>query len=69
VPGFVWLNFALVALDGQESAVYQFLREYPNAYGVGLHAGAAMAFSPDGAMEVWGNQKITISLGKSLSSR
>jgi hypothetical protein len=34
-------------------------------YGLGIGTGAALALGPDGSVEVWGNAKITVSLGRS----
>jgi hypothetical protein len=62
------LKHAIVVIGGNDSpvldVVHSFLRQYPNAYGLGINQGAATAFSPNGALEVWGNQQITVILGK-----
>jgi len=37
-------------------------------YGLGIAAGAALAFGPNSSVEVWGNARITVSLGRSYDS-
>lgn len=66
-PAFGWLKQALVVLDNQENETHEFLIQHPTAYGLGLSQGAGIAFSPEGAMEVLGNQQIRVTLGKELS--
>lgn len=66
-PAFGWLKQALVVLDDLENETHEFLYHHPKAYGLGLAKGSAIAFSPDGAMEVLGNQQIRITLGKELT--
>lgn len=64
-----WLENALVFYDMTETHVQtsrDFLTEHPDTYSVGFAPGAALAFSPQGTLEVWGNQQITVALGKNL---
>lgn len=66
-PAFGWLKNALVVLDNLENETHEFLRYQPTAYGLGLAKGSGIAFAPDGAMEVLGNQQIRVTLGKELT--
>lgn len=66
-PSFSWLKRAIITVeDADIEAMHEFLRNYPNAYGLGIKAGAGTAFSPDGSLDVLGNQQITVALGKNL---
>lgn len=40
----------------------------PNAYALGLGQGAALALSPDGSIEIWGKNEITVLLGQNFQS-
>jgi cyanophycinase-like exopeptidase len=69
-PGFNWLEQALVLHNYDESKanlLHDFLRQQPDTYGLALSQGAAVAFLPNGAVEVWGNKRIIVSLGRGLS--
>lgn len=68
--GFNWLEQALVLPnydEQQADLMHRFLAEYPDTYGLGLTQGAAVAFLPNGAVEVWGNKRIVVSLGKGMT--
>ncbi len=68
--GFNWLEQALVLPnydEQQADLMHRFLAEYPDTYGLGLTQGAAVAFLPTGAVEVWGNKRIVVSLGKGMT--
>ncbi|WP_119065286.1 Type 1 glutamine amidotransferase-like domain-containing protein [Aggregatilinea lenta] len=71
LPGIGWLAGAL-ALPGYSADQADRLRDlvyaHPEAYGLGLAVGAAMAFGPQGEVEVWGNRQVTVSLGTPGSS-
>jgi cyanophycinase-like exopeptidase len=41
----------------------EMLRKHPESVGLGLNAGSALAFGPDGQVESWGERQITITLG------
>lgn len=66
-PGLAWLTSALI-LPGYTPDHADMLREgiivSAASYGLGLGAGAAIAFGPRGEVEVWGNRAITITLGQ-----
>ena len=70
-PGLGWLDNALVmAPYDEEHAVRMksWLQDViPDAYGIGLGEEAALALSPDGEVEIWGKQAVTILLGKNQS--
>ncbi len=40
----------------------------PGGYGLGIAEGAALAFGPNGEVEVWGNAQITVSLNQSYDT-
>ncbi|MCQ3931603.1 MAG: hypothetical protein DPW16_14185 [Chloroflexi bacterium] len=68
--GFNWLEQALVLPnydEQQAELMHRFLAEYPDTYGLGLTQGSAVAFLPTGAVEVWGNKRIVVSLGKGMT--
>ncbi len=72
-PGFGWLtNSAIlsgVPTDGDKQLLQGLLEDQPTAYGLGIRPRSAMAFGPGGHVELWGQQQIAISLGKSYSIR
>jgi gamma-glutamylcyclotransferase (GGCT)/AIG2-like uncharacterized protein YtfP len=68
--GFNWLEQALVLPgydESQAEVLHGFLRDHPDTYGLGLSKGSAVAFLPTGAVEVWGNKRIIVSLGKAMT--
>ncbi|RPJ01000.1 MAG: hypothetical protein EHM39_03970 [Chloroflexi bacterium] len=69
-PGYRWLEHAAI-LPGYTAERAEFLhgvvQQVPDGYGLGLGHGAALAFGPLGEVEVWGNQAITITLGKNYA--
>lgn len=70
-PGIGWIEGALIMPDysaDQAESLRDMVHRHPEAYGLGLSAGAAMAFGPQGEIEVWGNQQVTVSLGHPGSS-
>ncbi len=44
------------------------LEEEPSALALGIGVGSALALGPDGEVEPWGEQQVTIALGRSFSS-
>jgi hypothetical protein len=64
--GFHWLENAFILTGDvssqEEQTKHQFLSSHPDTYSMWLKDGAGLAFSPTGAVEVWGNKQITISL-------
>lgn len=70
-PGIGWIDQALImSCYGAEQAdrLRDLVHRHPEAYGLGLAEGAAMAFGPQGEIEVWGNRQVTVSLGHPGSS-
>ena len=69
--GIAWLDGALVmAPYNEEQAVHMksWLQDViPDAYGIGIGEGAALALSPDAEVEIWGEKAVTVLLGKNLS--
>jgi hypothetical protein len=39
------------------------LRDYPDAIAIGIGPGSALVLGPNGEVETWGKQQVTISLG------
>ncbi len=65
-PGIGWLDQAVIMprySADQADQLRDLVHRHPEAYGLGLAEGAAMAFGPQGEIEVWGNQQVTVSLG------
>lgn len=71
VAGFGWLANALV-LPGYQSTDSDRLRHWlaqrPDAYGLGLASGAALALGPASQVELWGNEAVTVLLGQQFNS-
>jgi len=70
--GLNWVENALVKApydpEKHTNTFQQLLAEnIPDAYGIGLGTGAAIAFSPQAQVELWGRQAVTVLLGKNLS--
>ncbi|MBZ0309816.1 MAG: Type 1 glutamine amidotransferase-like domain-containing protein [Anaerolineae bacterium] len=67
-PGLGWLANSIIVpyyTPEQQPQVKTWLHDVlPTAYALGLGKGAALALSPDGQVEVWGNQNITVLLGQ-----
>lgn len=61
-----WLENAFVVTEDNEELVRQFLSENPHAYSIVIKDSAAIAFSPEGAVEIWGNKQITVALGQQI---
>lgn len=65
-PGIGWLSNALVKSGydpGHADELRGQVHDHPETYGLGLAPGAALAFGPQGEVEVWGNRQIVVSLG------
>lgn len=70
-PGLGWVQNAIIKApydpDQHANELQAWLTDnIPDAYGIGLGEGAAIAFSPQGQVELWGRQATTILLGKNL---
>lgn len=69
--GFSWLTRAAI-IGGTPSPeeklkLKALLHSNPIAYGLGIWAGSALTLGPAGNVELWGNQQISISLGKAYT--
>lgn len=71
--GFGWLsNSAVLAAPLQEhekQRLQSLLHDTPTAFGLGIWPGSALTLGPDGQLELWGRQQISISLGQAYSIR
>jgi hypothetical protein len=68
--GLGWLEDAVVA-SGYEDAradLQHHLQTMPDAYGIALGTGAAIALSPEGTVEIWGQPNVTVLLGKNRAN-
>ncbi|HEX2907029.1 MAG TPA: hypothetical protein VHO69_09230 [Phototrophicaceae bacterium] len=72
VSGLEWLADALVVPGitsvGQSEPARIMFNEQPSALAVGIGSGSALAFGPDGEVEPWGQQQVTVALGPEFRS-
>lgn len=65
--GLNWVEQAIIVpyYDRPNSAqqLRSLLTQHPTHFGLGLAAGSALALGPNGEVETWGNQQITVILG------
>lgn len=71
-PGLGWLQNALIGACRVESQAAASIRQdvlknYPLAYSIEIGSDSALALSPFGEIDVWGDRKIAISLGQSYT--
>lgn len=66
--GLEWLSGGLVAPAVTNAAewAHAILQSDGLAYVVGIGGGTALAFGPDGELEVWGKGEVTVALGRGL---
>lgn len=65
--GLNWLQNSIVlpATSSQQAeTAQQFIGETPSAFVVGIGLGAALALGPRGAVEVWGDRRVSVALGR-----
>lgn len=67
--GWGWLQTALVSSPYSTEQDSQRLKAWlaeqlPMAYGLGIAPGTALAFSPEGTIETWGDGEVTVLLGR-----
>ena len=71
--GIGWIDGAAVMSHyEQESAparLRELLQEHPDAYGLGIATGSALALGPEGRIEAWGAGKVTVTLGRNLTTQ
>jgi hypothetical protein len=66
--GLEWVDGAALVIGGeQEDGVIQLLQATPAAVVVGIKPGSALAFGPDGQIEIWGEREIIVRLGSAYS--
>ena len=66
--GLEWLEGTALVINGeQEEGVVRLLQETPQAVVVGIKPGSAIAFGPDGQIEIWGAREIVVRLGSAYS--
>lgn len=68
VEGLNWVANAFIepnasGVEGSRT-VQMILQEYDEAIAVSIEAGSALALGPAGEIELWGDQQVTISLGR-----
>ncbi len=73
MDGFNWVNNAFIEPQStgadDSRAVRAVLNEIADAVAINIDSGSAIALGPDGAVEVWGEEKkVTISLGRKYIS-
>ncbi len=68
--GLEWLTAAMVAPGVTNAGAWarDVLMAEGLAYVVGIGAGTALAFGPDGQLEIWGKGEVTVALGRGLIS-
>lgn len=69
--GLGWVENAIIAptqTDEQMAVFQQMIQNNPDSYGVGLGIGSAIALNPEGAVEIWGQPRVKVLLGKNLSA-
>jgi len=69
-PGLGWLENAIVVsrygTNGRSEKMRELLGRHGTSYGLGIHAGSALALGPQGELEALGNRQITVSLGRGV---
>lgn len=68
--GLEWLSGALIAPGVTQVAAWarDMLLAQPLAFAIGIGVGSALALGPDGQVELWGSQEITIALGRNFTA-
>jgi hypothetical protein len=71
--GLGWVDGAAIAPDyagaDAPARLRELLLQYPEAYGLGIATGSALALGPDGQVEAWGAGKVTVTLGRNITTR
>lgn len=70
LEGIAWVEGAIIVTSyehpDQPARLRQLLLSHPNAYGLGIGIGSALALGPGGEVESWGEPKVTVTLGQSF---
>lgn len=66
--GLNWLHNSVILTDAQQGdtaqAAYTFLEATPSAFIVEIALGSAMVLGPEGAIEIWGERRVKVALGR-----
>jgi hypothetical protein len=69
--GLGWVEGAIIApeydRDGVPERLHNLLLKHPDAYGLGIGTGSALALGPDGQAEPWGKRQVTVKLGRGFA--
>jgi len=68
--GIGWVEGAAIAprynQEGVAAQLHDLLLKHPEAYGLGIATGSALALGPNGEVEAWGERQVTVKLGGKL---
>jgi cyanophycinase-like exopeptidase len=68
--GLNWVEGAIVVPtyehETEQSRLRDLLKTHPEAYGLGIATGSALALGPAGEVEAWGDAKVTVTLGQKV---
>ncbi len=71
--GLGWVAGAIIAPhydhEGEPARLRNLLQKHPDAYGIGIATGSALALGPAGEVEAWGEGKVTVALGRSFAAQ
>ncbi len=66
--GLGWVEGAVIApkynAEHEQARLRELLQKHPDAYGIGIAAGSALALGPNGEVGALGNGQITVMLGR-----
>jgi cyanophycinase-like exopeptidase len=69
--GLNWIEKAVIQphyeRENGASTMHAQLAKHPDAYGIGLGSGSALALGPKGEIAAWGKKQITVAFGSKIS--
>ncbi|HLY25371.1 MAG TPA: hypothetical protein VKQ72_03460 [Aggregatilineales bacterium] len=69
--GLKWVERAIIQphyeLEASAAALRAQLANHPEAYGLGIGTGSALALGPQGEVAAWGKKQITVALGSKIA--
>lgn len=69
--GLGWVEGAAVVpaydVDGEPARLRELLVQHPEAYGLGIGTGSALALGPGGEISAWGKVQVTVTLGRNFT--
>ena len=69
--GLGWVEGAAImpSYENEDEAarLRELLIQHPDAYGLGIGTGSALALGPNGEIAAWGNGQVTVTLGRSFA--